>query len=243
MPKHILKQYCTKSFRKIRHRKGFGVHSPFAYSLITKVIEESCSYYAYQQVDEIWRTQICNRLTPEDFLLRKPVSEKCGKLLFRLVNRFRPDTVFEYGSSWGISTLYLYLGNPKTRLVCAEPDPRVFEFSRKILTQKAQNVSFINSDFSEGLTEYLRTAESPGFICIHRLSDGSEYESVYERLSLCLSDNTVIFVEGIRSDNSALSNWNKFISDEKIRVTMDLFDMGIAVCDPKLNKQDYIVAF
>ena len=43
MSKRILKQYCTKNFRKIRHRKGFGVHSPFAYNLITKVIEETYS--------------------------------------------------------------------------------------------------------------------------------------------------------------------------------------------------------
>lgn len=243
MSKRILKQYCTKSFRKIRHRKGFGVHSPFAYSLITKVIEETCSYYAYQQVDEVWRMQICNRLTPDDFKLRRPVSEKCGKLLFRLVNRFRPDTVFEYRSSWGISTLYLYLGNPQARLFCVEPDSQVLDFSKKMLAREERNISFINSDFSEGLSEYLKSAEDPGFICVHRLSAGSEYESVYEQLSLNLSDRTVIFVEGIRSDGSALSAWYKFISDERIRVTMDLFDAGIAVCDPKLNKQDYIVAF
>ncbi|WP_455497795.1 hypothetical protein [Coprobacter sp.] len=243
MSKRFLKQYCTKSFRKIRHRKGFGVHSPFAYNLITKVIEETCSYYAYQQVEDVWRTQICNRLTPDDFQLRKPISEKYGKLLFRLVNRFRPETIFEYKSSWGISTLYLYLGNPRARLFCAEPDPYVFNFSKKVLTQEKQNISFENFNFPEGLSEYLTTTKDTGFICIHRLSEGSEYDSVYKYLSLYLNDNTILFVEGIRSDNTALNAWYKFISDERIRVTMDLFDAGIAVCNPKLNKQDYIVAF
>ena len=67
MSKRILKQYCTKNFRKIRHRKGFGVHSPFAYNLITKVIEETYSYYAYQQIEEVWHTRVCNQLTQDIF--------------------------------------------------------------------------------------------------------------------------------------------------------------------------------
>ena len=93
MSKRILKQYCTKNFRKIRHRKGFGVHSPFAYNLITKVIEETYSYYAYQQIEEVWHTRVCNQLTQDDFQRRKPVSKKYGHLLFRMVNRFRPNMV------------------------------------------------------------------------------------------------------------------------------------------------------
>ena len=31
-------------YRFLRHRKGFGVHSPFAFSFITKVIDERCGY-------------------------------------------------------------------------------------------------------------------------------------------------------------------------------------------------------
>ena len=58
-----------------------------------------------------------------------------------------------------------------------------------------------------------------------------------------MGENTVILMEGIHSESGALDAWRKFILDERIRVTMDLFDLGIAFCDPKLNKQDYIVAF
>jgi len=34
-------------YRGIRYRKGFGVHSPFVFNLITKVIEERCQYYSF----------------------------------------------------------------------------------------------------------------------------------------------------------------------------------------------------
>ena len=40
-------------YRFLRHRKGFGVHSPFAFSFITKVIDERCGYYCYQDIELI----------------------------------------------------------------------------------------------------------------------------------------------------------------------------------------------
>ena len=44
-------------YRSIRYRKGFGVHSPFVFNLITKVIEEKCSYYSFYDI-ELLRKQL-----------------------------------------------------------------------------------------------------------------------------------------------------------------------------------------
>ena len=40
-------------YRGIRYRKGFGVHSPFVFNLITKVIEEQCPYYSFGDIELI----------------------------------------------------------------------------------------------------------------------------------------------------------------------------------------------
>lgn len=37
--------------RRIRHRNGYGVHSPFAFGFIKQVLEEHDAYYAYRQID------------------------------------------------------------------------------------------------------------------------------------------------------------------------------------------------
>lgn len=37
--------------RRLRHGRGFGVHSPSAYRYIREVLRQPCAYYAYEAVD------------------------------------------------------------------------------------------------------------------------------------------------------------------------------------------------
>lgn len=89
---------------RIRHRCGYGVHSPFAFELITGLIYEKTPYYAYQQLAEEQQ-----RLTP---LRGKGWSRERGavnRLLFRLVNRFQPRLIVDAGIL-SAASLYLQAG-------------------------------------------------------------------------------------------------------------------------------------
>lgn len=66
---------------RFRHRKGYGVHSPFAFHFITDVIYEYHAYYAYSELD--------NTL-PLSMQLRK---RRGLHLLFRLANHLQPKTI------------------------------------------------------------------------------------------------------------------------------------------------------
>lgn len=70
-------------FRRIRHRKGYGVHSPFAFQLITGVIYERTPYYAFTDLDRLhtWLERKLNLY---------PV--QCHRLLFRLANYIHPSS-------------------------------------------------------------------------------------------------------------------------------------------------------
>ncbi len=228
-----VKQFCLRKIRKIRHRKGYGVHSPFAYGLITKVIEEKSDYYAYQQIEDLHRT-----------LHDRPNfnKRKC-RLLFRIANRFKPRCIIECGSEGGYSTLYLQKGCPTARLFCIEPDPIRRATAEQLLMHLPGNVTYIDQTIPEGLSFLHREKIEPHLIYLHSLSDASQYQKAFEQIGPFLCEKSIIIVDGIRQEKEIFRTWENFSKNGKIRVTFDLYNLVIATCNPKLNKQNYIVAF
>ncbi|PWL62249.1 MAG: hypothetical protein DBY35_03720 [Bacteroidales bacterium] len=73
-----LSLYIT-SFNRYRRSRGFGVHSPFAYYFIKRVIKEQWGYYAYEDIDKAAR--------------REKVSRSEARLLFRVANYFNLPSI------------------------------------------------------------------------------------------------------------------------------------------------------
>lgn len=78
---------------RFRHRCGYGVHSPFAFNLITHVIYESTAYYKYEELAKAQK-----QLELEKDKRWKYESKKVKRLLFRLVNYTQPETIVDAGT-------------------------------------------------------------------------------------------------------------------------------------------------
>ena len=233
MRRFAVKQYCLRKIRKIRHRKGYGVHSPFAYNLITKVIEEKSGYYAYQRIDNLHRT----------------LHDKCKankrkyRLLFRLVNWSKPQTIVELGCGGGNSTLYLQHGYADAHIYCVEPDDRLRASAEQLFMHLPGNVTFINQTFFDGLAFFAANGVRADFIYLHTQSARRLYALLLPRLLTILEENGIVVIDGIRHKKENLRQWRQFTEQERVSTTFDLYNTGIAVCNPKLNKRNYIVAF
>lgn len=83
------------------HRCGYGVHSPFAFNLITHVIYETTPYYKYKELASEQK-----RLMPQKDRAWGYESLKVKRLLFRLVNYAQPATIVDAGMQ-AASSLYL----------------------------------------------------------------------------------------------------------------------------------------
>ena len=82
----LLAQRIWNWCRRFRYRCGYGVHSPSDFFLITSVVYEDLPYYAYERL---------KMSSPSKSLPH--YREKVNKLLFRLVNYFRPMSLIEVG--------------------------------------------------------------------------------------------------------------------------------------------------
>ena len=74
--------------RRLRHRRGYGVHSPFAFALITQVAYSPGRYYAYERLNALH--------SPAERLLRPRRRAVC-RLLFRLANFTQPRRICVWG--------------------------------------------------------------------------------------------------------------------------------------------------
>lgn len=115
------------------HRKGHGIHSPFLFRLITEVIENRGFYSAYPLLtaaEENVRStlRMLDGETYQQLYDAKPGSdsdstkkqhllpEKFNRLLFRLVNDCKPESLSFYGSTFGVTLLALALADRRIQL-------------------------------------------------------------------------------------------------------------------------------
>ena len=103
---------------RFRYRCGYGVHSPFAFSLITDVIYEKRPYYAYRSLASEQK-----KMSKERGWYRG--TPKINRLLFRLVNKVQPATIVEVGRP-SASSLYLQSAKPSAGYLFASDLSELF---------------------------------------------------------------------------------------------------------------------
>jgi hypothetical protein len=70
-------------YKRLRHTYGFGVHSPFAYDLVERVIRPGrYSYYGYQDIDDTFTEKLLPKVRRE------------ARTLLRLAAYMRPESAF-----------------------------------------------------------------------------------------------------------------------------------------------------
>lgn len=76
---HIMR--IMRWIRRVRHRCGYGIHSPFAFSFVKDVVYNPGVFYAYAPLENFLHDNPCHSLRRKDVLM-----------LFRLANYVRPAT-------------------------------------------------------------------------------------------------------------------------------------------------------
>lgn len=238
--KKKLREYLSRSVRKLKHRKGYGVHSPFAYNIITEVIEEKLPYYAYRRMSRIYDKQA-------------PLPYKVACLLLRLANRFRCRNVVELTCDGGYTLLPLVLTDSRmqvTTLADAVARERT-ETNLSWLPERLESIQF-----AEHLEDLDGAAPYDLIVCNLNPYEDAEAsrrrgfkpsgvlsQQLVDWLMAHSKDDTVIFVRGIQPGRPCELVWDQLCDRDDVSITMDLYDYGLAILKPRFFKQHYVVAF
>ena len=101
-----------------RHRCGYGVHSPWAFSWITEVIYNDFAYYAYAPLH---RRRLLPAADPE--ALAGALNEKDDRLLFRLANAAEAREIALVGAVDPREKAYLAAARTGARLTAYDALP------------------------------------------------------------------------------------------------------------------------
>lgn len=247
-------------YRKIRHSKGYGVHSPFVYNLITRVIEEKGKYYRFEDIEsyrkrlhqnEEWisvgdrrNPQRLRRRSIAELVRSEAISPKLGALLFRLTNHFRPRNILQVGSSMGLSTLYLTSYASELTCVSLEPDQARSHISQWVYNEAARSsIDLRIGDYMNLLPGVLKEIQPFDFIFF---ANRNEQLDLFWLFTTCLpyaQQETLFVLDGIHSNREAARQWKQICQHPEVTVTLDLYAAGIVFIDKKLHKRNYKVYY
>ena len=234
----ILKYIEHLFYRK--HRKGHGIHSPYLFEFINRVLFNTHKTAVPQTVLEEHR-----RLrTQSSFVRHSSVSMKYGALLYRIAAWFRPEMILELGTGVGISTMYLAYAAPETVLHSIERDVgRAREAAELICRVCPGPVSIHWGEMEEKLEDILPLL--PGrFLAF--VDGNHRYEPTVAYVKGLLEkagEEAVIVMDDIYWSKAMHRAWKEICSWPEVRVSVDVFHTGIILLRRDLHKRKIKIKF
>ncbi|MDR2691447.1 MAG: class I SAM-dependent methyltransferase [Dysgonamonadaceae bacterium] len=221
-----------KLYRKLRYRKGFGVHSPFIYNLITKVIEENIPYYVFDEIEHFRK----------GLALRKETQHKnYGALLFRVIHFFKCRTILQIRAYTGVLTLYLSLASRKNSACYALEEHSDWLDAVKVFAgqHRLENLHWMEGDYADNLRKLKAIIPTFDLIFINRLGNAKQTAETVELTRSFIGEKSILIIDGIYKNKAMRTLWEKVKHFPETSVTIDLFALGIIFFDKKLHKQHY----
>lgn len=250
-------------------RSRYRVHSPFVYDFIRHILrgktDESseAKVRAYRQAlsndhNALLKTRQgahSNHLFP----VRKTVAQesaksgislKYGRVLMRLIQHYQLSNILELGTSLGIGTTYLALGQktlPHRKLISLEGCPATHAKASAHFqafwgqAPEFAHVSLQKGSFEEQLPFALNQFDRLNLLFL----DGDHrYESVLENFQACsekASANAIFVIDDIHWSKAMEEAWHVIQQMPKVTLTIDLFQMGLVFFNPRLSGEHFVL--
>ena len=255
--------FQIKSYLKFlwNSKNEHGVHSPFVFDLVTNCFYDNKKYSEYIILEKYRNSLLQNKnfIEVKDFGAGSKVfksnkrqiskiaqsagiSTKRAELLFRIVNYFQPDSILEIGTSLGLATSALSLGNPKSKIQTLEGCLNTMTIAKKQLQlQNLNNIELINTEFSN----YFKTNNQQP--TTHNLIyfDGNHSKKAtleyFEQLLPTISNDSVWIFDDIHWSLEMEIAWKTIQNHPKVKVTIDTFQWGIVFFRTEQEKEHFVI--
>ncbi len=252
-----------KSYIKfLFHSKNeHGVHSPFVFDLVTKCFYDNTKYPEYEAIKSYRKSLLENKNTIEvtDFgagsrvfksnvreiskiVQTAGITSKNAELLFRIVRYFQPTTILEIGTSLGLATSALSLGNSNAKIITLEGCPNTQKQAQvQLQNSNFQNIEFINTEFSSYFKPHHLTPITHHLIYFDGNHSKKATLDYFEALLPTISNDSVWIFDDIHWSTDMEEAWEIIKNHPKVSVTIDTFQWGIVFFRAEQEKEHFII--
>lgn len=238
-----------------------AVHSPFVFNLLTKCFYDKKSKPEYAILKKYRKSLLANNNTIEvtDFdadskvfksnttVISKiaktaGISSKRAELLFKITNYFQPESILEIGTSLGIATSALSLGNSKAKITTLESCPNTMAIARsQFQLFHFNNVNPIVTEFSSYLDDLRLSTFDFKLIYFdgnHSMKATLDY---FEVLLPTVTNETVWIFDDIHWSPEMEETWKIIKKNPKVTVTIDTFHWGLVFFRREQPKEHFVI--
>ena len=257
--------FQIKSYLKFlwNSKNEHGVHSPFVFNLVTKCFYDRKPKPEYsilkkyrnsllenkskiEVVDFGAGSKVFNSNTRQIAKIAKTagISPKRAELLFRIVNYFQPSTILEIGTSLGLATSALALGNPKAKITTLEGCPNTMAIAKNQLQLlNINNVELVNIEFKNYLQKFSKTIPLGGLDLIYFDGNHSKNATLeyFELLLPTITNNSVWIFDDIHWSTEMDEAWEIIKNHKEVRVTIDTFQWGLVFFRKEQEKEHFVI--
>lgn len=243
------------------------LHSPFLFNFYMELIKNEHPYNDFEELNAIRKeiqtnsTSIditdygagskklsnqvdINKRIVKDIAKHGIAQKKQAEFLYRLLNKFKPKTVVELGTSIGLTTLYLSKAVPKAKVYTIEGCANLYQFSKQLFknsNKTLSNITSINGNFNTEFPKLLTQINTLDFLYI----DGNHaYEPTMNYFNLALekkNTHSIFVFDDIYWSEGMQKAWKEICSHKEVTLSLDLFYFGIIFFRTENKEKEHFV--
>jgi predicted O-methyltransferase YrrM len=248
-----------------RAQSKYDIHSPFVYGFYQHILKDEHAYSQYRVVNRLRRELEsvgkfikrkdlgarckdfpCDQrfVRVKDIIHHSSVTRKKGEFLFRLIHTYKPSTILELGTSLGISAIYFGLAAPESHIVTIEGCIDSANLARENIEKAGlHNIHVITGNFEEKLSVALEEMPSPGLVFFDGNHKKEPTLAYFEECLKHVQPDTIFIFDDIHWSAGMEEAWSSIQTHPMVKVSIDLYHMGIVFFKEELSKENFTIRF
>ncbi len=233
----------------------YRIHSPLAYEFASAILEDKRNFYAFASLNALQKSlrrdersiallpneesQPPTIVTMQQIQYQHYVSRYYHEILFRTIHFYKPEFILELGTSLGITTMYAAAAALNRNIYTIEQEPAIANAAKQHFNLlRFKNIQPIIGDYQEMIDNELLAEKK--IDCLILSLENISHKNILKPYLERLNEPSLIIILGI-SKASKRELWQFIQQHQKVTLTIDVYNLGIAFCNTNILEKQQIM--